>query len=154
MAVGSVTLYFKAVGGSQWVSREMQFVEGDTYGFTIPAQRKSGTVYFYVNATDTSDNLASTLFDEDEYNIMVEGMGEDFTMYYILGTVLAILMVVLVLLVIRKFSRDDPEPMDNDISPPVEEIPSISDAPPEPKMIIDEVPEHADEIESAEKVDE
>lgn len=148
MEVDSVTLYFKAVGGSQWVEREMLYIDGDIYEFTIPEQRRSGSVYFYVNATDTSGNIASTLFDEEEYNINVAGVGEDYTLYYVLGAVLAILMAVLVLLVFRKFSKDN-QPVDevhpsDDEAPlkpqmkdsPSGDAPPISDKP--PKTVVDE----------------
>ena len=145
--VDTVTLYFKAVGGTQWVVRNMQYVDGDTYEFTIPEQRNSGTIYFYVNATDSSGNLASTLFDEDEYPINVEGVGEDYTLYYVLGAILAILVVVFVLLVIRKFSKDDVPPENDDI-PPVDDASQVSDSPSEPHTVVDEP------AESVQKVDE
>ena len=156
MEVDSVTLYFKAVGGRQWVEREMQYIDGDIYEFTIPEQRNSGTIYFYVNATDTSGNLASTLFDEDEYPINIEGVGEDYTMYYVLGAILAILMIVFVLLVIKKFSKDDAHPVDEEYPTddvPMNDEPPISDSPPEPQTVIDE-PLEKIEPEPVKKVDE
>ncbi len=102
--VGSVVLYFKTVGGDAWVSRQMTHVSGDVYEFIIPAQRRSGVVYYYVNATDSSGNQASTLFEEDQFQIEVEGVDEGISIYYVLGGVLAVLMILLVLLLIRKFS--------------------------------------------------
>jgi hypothetical protein len=102
--VGSVVLYFKAVGGDAWVSRQMTHVSGDIYEFTIPAQRRSGVVYYYVNATDSSGNQASTLFEQDQFQMEVEGVDDGISIYYILGGVLLVLMVLLVFLLIRKFS--------------------------------------------------
>jgi WD40 repeat protein len=102
--VGSVVLYFKAVGGDAWVSRQMTHVSGDIYEFTIPAQRRSGFVYYYVNATDSSGNQASTLFEQDQFQVEVEGVDEGVSIYYVLGGVLVVLMILLVLLLIRKFS--------------------------------------------------
>ncbi len=107
--VDTVVLYFKSVSGNQWVPRTMQHVDGDIYEFTIPAQRNSGTIYFYVNATDSSGNSASTLTEQDQFQIEVVGVGTDYTIYYILGVILAALMILLVYLVIKKFSEPDRE---------------------------------------------
>lgn len=105
VGVNSVVLYFKAVGGNQWVSRSMTYIEGDYYEFTILAQRRSGMIYYYVNATDIYGNQASTLSEQDQFQIEVVGVGPDYTLYYALACVLALLMVVLVFLVVRKFSK-------------------------------------------------
>jgi hypothetical protein len=120
VAVEEVTLYFKAVGGDHWVERNMNNVGGDIYEFTIPAQRKSGTIYYYVNATDTSGNLASTLTEQDQFQVEVIGTGSDNTVYYALAIVLIALVVVLVYLVVTKFGGKKPD------SPP-EEAPGGKD---------------------------
>jgi len=143
MGIDSVTLYFKAVGGDQWVTRPMLYVEGDIYEFTIPAQRKSGIIYYYVNATDTSGNPVSTLSEQDQFEIEVQGVGPDYTLYYILGIILAVLMAVLVLLVIRKFSRTDSPPIKEDMPPeggePSEPVPSTGQEElPDPAEKVDE----------------
>ncbi|MFO7618171.1 MAG: Ig-like domain-containing protein [Thermoplasmata archaeon] len=137
VGVGSVTLYFKAVGGDAWVSRPMTLVSGDLYEFTIPPQRRSGSIYFYVNATDTSGNLASTLLEQDRFEIEVVGVGPDNTLYYVLGVVLAALMVVLAYLLIKRFSGPDKSGIDA-----AEEPPDECDDPPEPDV---PVPEEIDE---------
>jgi WD40 repeat protein len=115
VGVNSVVLYFKAVGGNQWVQRQMTHVSGDNYTFTIPAQSKSGMIYYYVNATDLYGNQASTLTEQDQFQVEVVGIGMDYTLYYILGGVLAALLIVMVYLVVKKFSRpprvsEDEEP--------------------------------------------
>ena len=113
--VGTVILYFKSVSGDQWVPRTMQHVEGDIYEFTIPAQRSSGTIHYYVNATDSSGNSASTLTEQDQFQIEVIGVGTDYTLYYILGGILAALMVLLVYIAIKKFSDPrDKEPIEDE----------------------------------------
>ncbi|MBA3046254.1 MAG: Ig-like domain-containing protein [Candidatus Thermoplasmatota archaeon] len=107
VGIGSVTLYFKAVGGDAWVSRPMTLVSGDIYEFTIPPQRRSGEIYYYVNATDTTGNQASTLAEQDQFQIEVVGIGTDNTLYYVLGAVLILLMVILVFLLVKRFSKPD-----------------------------------------------
>lgn len=116
VAVQTVTLYYKAVGGDIWVQREMPNAGGDYYEFTIPAQDGSGVIYYYVNATDTSGNQASTIPQQGEYEIEVVGVGPNYTLYIILGAVLAVLLVVLVFLVIRKYSKpaEADEPLEDD----------------------------------------
>jgi WD40 repeat protein len=111
VAVDEVTLYFKAVGGDHWVERNMNNVGGDIYEFTIPAQRKSGTIYYYVNATDTSDNLASTLTEQDQFGVEVIGTGPNNTVYYVLAIVLVALVVVLVYLMVTKFGGKPKSPV-------------------------------------------
>ncbi|KYK30373.1 MAG: hypothetical protein AYK23_01210 [Candidatus Proteinoplasmatales archaeon SG8-5] len=103
VAVDEVTLYFKAVGGDHWVERNMANVGGDIFEFTIPAQRRSGTIFYYVNATDTSGNLASTLTEQDQFQVEVIGTGPNNTLYYALAIVLIALVVVLVYLMVTKF---------------------------------------------------
>ena len=143
MEVNEVILYFKISGSDHWVSRTMVNTGGDIYSFTIPAQPKSGnvTINYYVNATDTSGNPASTLTENDAFVIEVIGEGEDLTLYYILGIILAILMVVLVILVIRKFSKPDEPDLDYETN--------LSN---EPRTAIDEpleTPYEADSFESS-----
>lgn len=131
VGVNSVVLYFKAVGGNQWVSRPMTPAEGDYYEFTIPAQSRTGTIYYYVNATDIYGNQASTLSEEDQYQVEVVGVGTDNTLYYILGGVLIVLLIVMVYLVIKKFSRpprtseDEESPTETEEETPeeVDEVP-------------------------------
>ena len=103
VGVHSVTLFFKAVGGNQWVTRAMTGTGGDYYEFTIPAQSRSGVIYFYVNATDTYGNQASTLAAQEQYEIEVVGVGSDYSLYYALGIVLAAMILVLLYLVSRKY---------------------------------------------------
>jgi len=103
VSVGTVVLYFKAVGGDQWVSRTMANANGDYYEFTIPAQSRTGTIYYYVNATDRYGNLASTLAEHEQFRIDVVGVGANYTLYYVLGAVLAALLVVLGYLVVQRF---------------------------------------------------
>ncbi|MCK4758246.1 MAG: Ig-like domain-containing protein, partial [Thermoplasmata archaeon] len=67
IAVLEVSLYFKAVGGDLWVKRTMALQSGNEYAYTIPAQTRSGKIYYYVNATDTSGNTASTLDDIQDF---------------------------------------------------------------------------------------
>jgi hypothetical protein len=105
--VGEVVLYFKAVGGNQWVPRTMANTGGDYYEFTIPAQSRTGVIYYYVNATDNFGNQASTLAEQDQFQIEVVGVGSDYTIYYVLGGVLVALLVVLGYLVVRKFTRPE-----------------------------------------------
>lgn len=110
VAVAEVILYFKAVGGDHWVERNMVKTGADVYEFTIPAQRKSGTIYFYVNATDTSGNLASTLTEQDQFGIEVVGTGPNNTVYYVLAIVLVAMVVVLVYLFATKFAAKSKTP--------------------------------------------
>jgi WD40 repeat protein len=133
VGVNSVVLYFKAVGGNQWVPRPMRHVGGNYYEFTIPAQPRSGVIYYYVNATDLYGNQASTLVPPYPagFQIEVVGVGSDYTLYYILGGVLAVLLVIMVYLVAKKFSRpprtsEDEEPF----SEPEEIIPDKVDETP------------------------
>jgi hypothetical protein len=104
VGVGSVVLYFKSVGGDVWVQRDMTHVSGDIYEFTIPAQRRSGVIYYYVNATDASGNHASTLFEQDRFEIEVVGTGSNLLVYLLLGGVLVALMIILVMLLLRRYS--------------------------------------------------
>ncbi len=128
VVVETVYLYFKAVGGNQWVNRTMTNVGGDYYEFTIPAQSRSGTIYYYVNATDRYGNTASTLSEQNQFEIDVIGVGSDYTLYYILGAVLAVMLLVLAYLVVRKFGgpaeKTESEP---DITQPAESSPEKAD---------------------------
>ncbi|MCK4265734.1 MAG: Ig-like domain-containing protein, partial [Thermoplasmata archaeon] len=100
-----VTLYFRAVGGNRWVERPMQNVGGSLFEYTIPAQRNSGTIYYYVNATDTAGNVASTLEADQYYEIDVIGVGTDWTPYIILSVILIILVVVLIHQLSKRFGK-------------------------------------------------
>jgi hypothetical protein len=101
--VDEVILFFRAVGGNRWVERPMQNVGGSIYEYTIPAQRKSGIIFYYVNATDTAGNIASTLEADQYYEIEVVGVGTDWTPYIILGAILIVLVVVLAFQLYRRF---------------------------------------------------
>ncbi|MCK5038353.1 MAG: Ig-like domain-containing protein [Thermoplasmata archaeon] len=107
--IAEVTLYFKAVGGDLWVKRTMTNVSGsDRYNFTIPAQEKSGTIYYYVNATDHAGNVASTL--DDIQNISQEwtviGTQTPWLMYII---PIIILIGIIALAWFVKSSKDKPK---------------------------------------------
>ncbi|MEE8577464.1 MAG: Ig-like domain-containing protein, partial [candidate division Zixibacteria bacterium] len=136
VAVGEVALYFKAVGGDYWVGgdsgRPMEYVGNNTYRAVIPAQRRTGTIYYYVNATDTSGNLASTLTEQDQFQIEVIGTGTDWTLYIVLIAVLAGLIGILVYLMIKKYkSKPDKTTGPTEASEPGEEADTSSPAPDE-----------------------
>jgi len=56
--VRDVYLHYKPVGASSFTMVRMNKTTGDTYEATIPAQAQSGTVYYYINATDKWGNGA------------------------------------------------------------------------------------------------
>ncbi len=134
--LADVSLYFKAVGSSLWVKRTMTNESGsDEFTFTIPPQEKSGTIYYYVNATDNAGNTASTLDDiqdvSQEWTVI--GTETPWLMYII---PIIILIAVIALAWFVKTSKrpggwkdgDDEaeEPKENDMSEDTEE-PSVTD---------------------------
>jgi hypothetical protein len=148
VAVYSVHLYFKAFGSNHWVERLMNNTGGDMYEYTIPAQARAGnvTIIYYVNATDTFGNTASTLTDQEQFEIEILGVGTDYTLYYVLGAVLTALMIVLAVLVARKFSGRPKQ------SPVIdrEELPREPEGPGTPETHAEEIAEQP----VPEKVDE
>ncbi len=125
--VADVYLYFKAVGGEIWVKRPMSSQNGsDNYSFTIDAPARSGTISYYINATDTSGNLASTVDEQqDNYiDIPVKGYKFDWMPYAI---VIAIAFVVAIL--VSYFNRKKKRPK---YKPDGETPPEETDEIPEP----------------------
>lgn len=114
VAVSDVNLYFKAVGSDIWVKRIMSVENGtDTYTYIIPAQTKSGTIYYYINATDTSGNTASTLDDIQDFGHEwpVKGTQFDWTPYFLAVLVAALAAIAYTIYNKSrgKGSRDDDE---------------------------------------------
>lgn len=135
VAVDEVMLYFKAVGGNRWVEREMHQVDPvnspEIYEFTIPAQDRSGNISYYVNATDTTGNIASTLEQEAAYEVEVVGVGTNWLVYGLLIAVLAILVLFFIYLALKKYGgKQKPEmadePLENNGQPqPKGAIPAV-----------------------------
>jgi WD40 repeat protein len=130
VGVDVVTLYFKAVGGNRWVERQMHQVDPvnspEIYEFTIPAQDRSGFISYYVNATDTTGNIASTLEQEQAYEVEVVGVGNNWLVYILLIAVLAVLIIAFVYLVLKKYrgrkSKMAEEPLEERSTPQPEEV--------------------------------
>ena len=131
--LAEVSLYFKAVGGDLWVKRSMTNEAGsDEYTFTIPAQEKSGTIYYYVNATDHAGNVASTQNDIQNYSQewVVVGTQTPWLMYII---PIIILIGIIALAWFVKSSKgqskmkEPEEPEDKDIVKEEQETPAEQD---------------------------
>jgi hypothetical protein len=65
LEIESVILNYRMTTESTWISRSMANVNGSQFEFTIPSQANQGIyiLYYYVNATDSSGNLISSLSD-------------------------------------------------------------------------------------------
>ncbi len=149
-----VSLYFKAVGGDLWVKRSMSNNEtsDDEYSFTIPAQTKSGTVYYYINATDTSGNSASTLDDIQDlaHELPVVGTETPWLLYLIPIIILVGVISAAWFLKGRrsKPAGDDEDLGDDDGDDDDDEVPHIEEDASNDK------PEQIEEIESSKQVEE
>ncbi len=146
-----VILYFKAVGGDLWVKRTMSNNQtGDVYSFTIPAQSKSGIVYYYINATDKSGNTASTL--DDMQNLGNE-LGTELSvpgtetpwLAYLIPIIILVIIILAALILTKKKARPNIEKSTDDELSEIEEDEVAQD-------MEDDDPEHdADEDASADE---
>jgi hypothetical protein len=112
VAVGSVALYYRVSGSEHWLQRTMSDIGDGLYEFTIPAQPEDVTIYYYVNATDASDNLASSLSSQGVSEVELTGVGDvdedepgmENGTYWLIAIVIAVVIVMGVLLM---FLRKD-----------------------------------------------
>jgi len=100
-----VYLHYRAVGSSTFTEVRMTKTIGDTYEATIPSQSTPGTVHYYINATDNSNNSARHP-QAGEHSFAVKEREEppalDISILLLIIAAVAAIIAVLVLLLLRK----------------------------------------------------
>jgi parallel beta-helix repeat protein len=133
IGVKVVCLHYKAVGATTFIEVRMIRITGDTYEATIPAQSESGTVYYYINATDDAGNEARhPQTGEHSFSVNAGGelMGLDIYVVLAIVIVVAVLAAVVILVLMRRKKKEDAVPAAEEPKAEEEETEEPSESPP------------------------
>jgi len=133
----SVKLHFIPVGGSRYIAKDMSPGAAGLYSATILEQEQSGTFKYYINATDPSANIASTLDMNDgkPYSMWVDGKLPPLSVILVVSLVIIVVGLAALVYMLRR-RRRRPRPKSGIVGQPEHPLESVNtpaDAPMKPR---------------------